>query len=391
MDTRRLKLLPLVAYRLRYLRHWLVDRRDLANAYSYVWASLFSRDAGLAILDPIIRRAHWLAGYPKQVEIEVTTRCNLRCAMCEHSYWKEPARDLSFEEFRRIVDQFPKLHWIGMTGIGSSFLNKDYMKMVRYMKQERRSFVEFFDHFNAFNADLARECIELGVNKIWVSLENARAESYNAARKGADFDTVLKNLWALVKLKRELKSPIPELWFHFIINKHNIAEMKEYVDLVSEFVEYERGFSAPLIYWTNLLAFDEVSGLSIRPEREWVEEVTAYCREKRIFHVFNENVACAHPMSHCAHWTEPFVLATGHIQPCCALNEANTREWQKQHAFANLLETDFRDWWRSPARKQFQRTLREGGINDICRYCHIYPHPDSARFRAPDGASPKEP
>ncbi len=387
MDTRRLKLLPLAVYRLRYLWHWLARRRDFRNAYSYVWASLFSRDAGLALLDPLIRRAHWLARYPKQVEIEVTTRCNLRCAICEHSYWNEPGRDMSFDEFRHIVDQFPKLHWIGLTGIGSSFLNKDYMKMVRYMKQERHSFVEFFDHFNQFDETIARECIELGVNKIWVSLENARADSYNAYRKGGDFDQVLKNLWALVRLKKEMRSPIPELWFHFIINRHNASEMKEYVDLVAKVAEFERGFSAPLIYWTNLLAFEEVSDWAIRPGREWLDEVQAYCAEKRVFSVFNENVACTHPMRHCAHWTEPFVLVTGHIQPCCALNEANTREWQKEHAFANLLETDFRDWWRSPARKAFQETIRRGGINDICRYCHIYPHPDSARFRA-SGATP---
>ena len=389
MDTRRLKLLPLAEYRLRYLWHWLAQRHDLRNAYSYVWASLFSRDAGLALLDPFIRKAHWLARYPKQLEIEVTTRCHLRCAMCEHSYWNEPARDMSFEEFRQIVDQFPSLRWIGMTGIGSSFLNKDYMKMVRYMKQDRHAFVEFFDHFNLFDAVLARECIELGVNKIWVSLENARAETYNAYRKGGDFDKVIANIWTLVKLKKELRSPIPELWFHFIINKHNIGEMKEYVDIVAEVADFERGFSAPLIYWTNLLAFDEVADWAIRPEREWVEEVKAYCAEKRVFHVFNENVTCAHPMRHCVHWTEPFVLATGHIQPCCALNEANTRAWQKEHSFANLLESDFRDWWRAPARKEFQRTIREGGINDICRYCHIYPHPEGARYRA-SGVTPEK-
>jgi MoaA/NifB/PqqE/SkfB family radical SAM enzyme len=382
MDKRRLELLPLAAYKLRYLKHWLLDRRDLANAYSYVWATLFSRDAGLALLDPLFRRFPRLAGYPKQLEIEVTTYCNLRCRMCEHTYWPEKPRHMSFEEFKRIVDQFPKLRWIGMTGIGSSFLNRDYMRMVRYMKTERKAFVEFFDHFHRLDAALAREIIELGVNKVWVSLENARRETYNDYRRGSDFDTVVANIWGMVRLKKEMGSPLPELWFHFIINKHNVAEMKEYVDLVATVADYERGRSAPLIYWTNMLSFDEVADISVRPSREWIEEVKAYCREKRVFSVFNENVTCDRPMSDCVKWTEPFVLATGHIQPCCALNEANTRQWQKDEAFMNLFESDYRDWWRSEARRTFMQTLRSGGINDICRYCHIYPHPDGLRHRA---------
>ncbi len=381
MDRRRLELLPIASYKLKYLYHWLFKRRDWGNAYSYIWATLFSRDAGLALLDPIYRIFPSLAGYPKQMEIEVTTYCHLRCAMCEHTYWDEKPRHMSMDEFRRIVDQFPKLKWIGMTGIGSSFLNKDYMEMLRYIKVERKAFVEFFDHFHLLDETIARQCIELGINKIWVSLENAHRETYNAYRKGSDFDTVLKNIWTMVRLKREMGSPIPELWFHFIINRFNMAEMKDYVDLVAEIADFERVFSAPLIYWTNMLAFEEVSDLAVKPSDEWIKEVKAYCRQKKVFYVFNENVVCKAPTSSCVKWTEPFVLVSGHIQPCCALNEANQRQYQREHAFMNCLEGDFRQWWQSPKREEYLRTLRSGGLPPVCKYCHIYYHPDGGRVR----------
>lgn len=382
MDTRRLRLFPLGYYKLKYLKHWLLDRKDLTNAYSYIWATLFSRDAGLALMDPLIRLFPWLSGYPKQMEIEVTTHCNLKCEMCEHTYWDEKPRHMSFEEFKHIVDQFPDLKWIGMTGIGSSFLNKDYMKMVRYVKQDRKAFVEFFDHFSLFHETISKECIELGVNKIWVSLENADREAYNQYRKGSDFDRVWKNIWSLVKLKKEMHSPIPELWFHFIINKYNVKEMKDYVDQVAEVADYERGFSAPIIYWTNMLAFDEVSDLAITPSPEWISEVKEYCSKRKVFYVFNENVVYRDPMCKCVKWTEPFVLVDGHVQACCALNEANQRQYQKDNAFLNLLKDDFRDWWKSPARDNYMTTLRSGGLPDICRYCHIYYHPEGARYKS---------
>lgn len=375
MDTRRLRLLPLAKYKLRYLAHLLLDRGDWRNARSYVWATLFSRDAGLALQDALYRRFPLLGPYPRQLEIEVTTACNLRCTICEHTYWTEKPRHMSFDEFKQIVDQFPGLRWCGMTGIGSGFLNPDYMRMLRFLKEERHCFVEFFDHFLMMDADRAKELIRMGINKIWVSLESASRESYNSIRVGSDFDTVLANLRTMMRCKRELKSPIPELWYHFIINRHNVHEMEAYVELVADIAREERGLSAPIIYWTNLLPFEDVRDLISRPDASRMREIERMCRDRGIFAVVNENVACDKPMSSCTKWNEPFVLVSGHLQPCCALNEANDRRYQEDHAFINVLETDFRRWWRSGKKREFLANLKSGRVNPVCKNCHIFKHP----------------
>ena len=65
------------------------------------------------------------------------------------------------------------MKWVGMTGIGSGFLNPDYMKMLRFLKEEKRCFVEFFDHFFLLTEDISRDLVQMGINKIWVSLESA--------------------------------------------------------------------------------------------------------------------------------------------------------------------------------------------------------------------------
>ena len=56
----------------------------------------------------VLKLLYWLEPYPSYLEIETTTRCNLKCIMCEHTYWKEQNRDMTFEQFKYIVDQFPK-------------------------------------------------------------------------------------------------------------------------------------------------------------------------------------------------------------------------------------------------------------------------------------------
>lgn len=377
LDKRRLKLLPLARYKLRYLKHLLFDRRDWANARSYVWATLFSRDAGLALQDVVYRHFPRLGPYPRQLEIEVTTACNLKCVICEHTYWTENPRHMTFDQFKHVVEQFPHLRWIGVTGIGSGFLNPDYMRMLRFLKESKKCFVEFFDHFYSIDQDRARELIDIGINKIWVSLESASRESYERIRVGSNFDRVIGNIRAMMRIKKEMRSPIPEIWFHFIINRHNVEEMEDYVDLVARLAVEEGGLSAPLIYWTSLLPFDEVEDLHCRPSAERMARIEAMCRDRGIFSVFNENIACDKPMSSCTKWNEPFVLVSGHIQPCCALNEANDRPYQEEHAFTNVLESDFQVWWRSRAKHQFVANLRAGILNPVCRNCHIFRHPDS--------------
>jgi hypothetical protein len=126
-----------------------------------------------------------------------------------------------------------------------------------------------------------------------------------------------------------------------------------------------------------VLPFDAIEDLVSRPSRERMAEIERKCRTKGIFPIVNENVTCDKPMSSCTKWNEPFVLVTGHLQPCCALNEANDRPYQEEHAFINLFEGDFRNWWCSPAKGEFLDNIRAGIVNPVCKNCHIFRHPES--------------
>jgi MoaA/NifB/PqqE/SkfB family radical SAM enzyme len=349
---------------------------------AYVYATLFTRDAGLALLDPLWRRLPWLAPYPRQIELEVTTACHLRCTFCEHTYWKERPRHMTREQFQRIMEMFPGLKWVGLTGIGSGFLNPHYLEMLRFLKTERKCYVEFFEHFHRIKREWLEAIVTLGVDKVWVSLENASAETYNRARVGSDFHTVIQNLNELIDIKLAQRSPLPELWFHFIVMRENLPEIEAYVEMVGDLTARIRHLSPPLIYFTNLLGFEEVKDFCVTVPAETRQRVEEACRKRGIFQVWNENVTHSKPMRQCTKWTEPFILVSGHLQPCCALNEANARPYQEQHAFINVFEEDFHRFWRGEGLRGFLRTLRSGGINDVCRNCHVFDHPETTRVRS---------
>src|SRR5436305_14767012 len=72
---------------------------------------------------------------PRSIYIEQTSRCNEVCQQCPRTLLSlEDDRDLSFDNFRYIVDQFPVLDRVVLHGLGEPLLNKDLPRMVSYLK-----------------------------------------------------------------------------------------------------------------------------------------------------------------------------------------------------------------------------------------------------------------
>ncbi|MFC1511047.1 radical SAM/SPASM domain-containing protein [Candidatus Margulisiibacteriota bacterium] len=306
--------------------------------------------------------------YPSYIEIEVTTRCNLKCRMCEHTYWHEPNRDMSFAQFKSIVDQFPDLKWIGLTGIGESFLNKDFMSMLRYVKQ-KGVFVELYDPFYFINDNQALELIELGVDKIFISLDAATKEVYEANRVGSSFEKVTNNLRNFIRLKRQSKSYFPELAFHFIINKLNIREMNQYIELVHSLV----GRGGRINFTRMLHSFPEIADLFVEVPQTVIEAAEKKGRELGIGIVWNEDVPEQKPpLKKCSEWCMPFIFVTGHVIPCCAGNEANQRDFQKKTALGNVFEKSFKDIWYSREYNNLRSSLGQNKVPAACVNCCLY-------------------
>jgi len=351
------------------LAFYFLRKGKFKSFYNFIWVHAFTRDSGLALLDPLFRVFPFLAPYPQTIEMEITTRCHLKCTMCEHTYWKEPARDMTLDEFKRIINQFPKLKWLGITGIGSNFLNKDFIAMLEYSKK-RSAYVEFFDTFDLLDEARAEKLVKMGLDKIWMSIDGATPETYNKIRVGTDFNKVIGNLKKLIEIKKKYKTPFPEIYFHYIVSKDNYKELPAFVKLVGSIKKNDTNPEV-LVYFSNLLDFAEVSSMKAELPEEIKKETEKAASDLGIYLGWNPNLAPTRPVRECVRWTEPFILVTGHVQPCCAINEANTRQHQKDHSMGNLLETDFRNLWYN-GFKHLKKEVHSGRFIDICKYCRNY-------------------
>jgi len=317
----------------------------------------------------LIKLLYWLETCPSYLEVEVTTRCNLRCIICEHTYWREENRDMSFEEFKSIIDQFPKLKWIGLTGIGESFLNKDFLKMLRYVK-DKDIFVELYDNFFLIDRETARELIAMAIDKIYISLDAATKDTYEKIRVGSDFERVVRNLKNFFQAKKEMKAHFPEIAFHYIVNKLNLSEMPQYIELVRSIVGEE---SATVQFSRMLHAFKGTKDLFTEVPAEIVQATEKKAREFNLKVVWSADTPqIKPPISKCTEWTMPFIFVNGDVIPCCAGNEAENRDFQKKTALGNIFKQDFKEIWRGERYKNLRKMLKKGNIPASCRNCPLY-------------------
>lgn len=174
---------------------------------------------------------------PRKLNIEVTTRCNLNCAMCMRKLWKEDGSDMTMETYRALLPIFPEIEAVNIIGIGEPLLNENVIEMIRLGKEHLPPNGAFSLTTNATLIDdaMAKQLVSSGLDDIVVSIDGATSGTYNEIRKDASLDQVLTNVERLNKAKKKLGSQTPRIGFEFVAMKRNISELPQVVDLAARY------------------------------------------------------------------------------------------------------------------------------------------------------------
>lgn len=313
--------------------------------------------------------------FPPFLEIEPTTVCNFRCVCCEHSYWKEPPKNMTFEQFKKIFDDFGKPKWLGLTGIGSSYLNKDYHKMLAYAKS-KGTIVEVFDHFAHFKNDAEiRELIKIGPDFQFISIYGASKGSFEKVCAGSNYKKIEENIKTFVRLKKQMRKKFPILNFHYIITSESKNELLDFLDFVHALnTEVGEILVTPMLH-----GFKEAKKYAVNIDENYVGKIRERAKKYKIPITINmsakqeaENLVSKPPINNCKEYIMPFIFVTGDVTPCCGQNEANAREWQKKMSLGNALEKPFKEIWYSPKYKLMRKLIRENKCPEECRLCPAY-------------------
>jgi MoaA/NifB/PqqE/SkfB family radical SAM enzyme len=369
--------LPWVAGNLAHV----FKRRGLARGWNYARTLVRTAEDGAGFDWPIYRAlpVHRIP-YPHRIEIETTTNCFLKCLKCEQTYWHEPQQDMTYEQFVRILGQFPSLSTVSLSGIGHNFQNPDFMRMVEHACS-RNLFVQFFDTFLLLTEARARRLVELGVSKINMSLDGATKEVYERLQVGSDFERVTANARRLAQIKKRMRNLQPELAFTVVVTKYNQHQLSDFVDLAASIVGDSQ--KCTYIEFIRLIPFAEnrfllpdfdVLGKARDSVLRRADQIKVPFRFRFAFNHFHQAQEKP-PVSCCLEWVVPFITVHGTVYPCCALTEGNQRGKIEKYCLGNLFETPFRQIWDGPRYRRLKEMLRANQAPPVCRMfreCNAY-------------------
>jgi radical SAM protein with 4Fe4S-binding SPASM domain len=299
----------------------------------------YSRLVGKAVLHSM----------PMGLSIEPTTSCNLRCSECPSGMrsFTRPTGMLVQENFEKMVDQVKrKLIWLTFYFQGEPYLNKDFLKMVKYAHQ-KGLYTMTSTNAHYFTDEIAKETVESGLSRIIISMDGITQETYEQYRKGGTLEKVKDGISKLVEWKKKLNSSTPHIVLQFIVFGHNEHEVEDVKKLGMEMgVDEVKLKSAQIYDFSNahLIASDE-----------------KYSRYKKQGDSYSIKASL---MNHCWRmWSSAVVTWDGKVIPCCFDKDAH-------YQVGNLDTTPFKEVWLSPAYHDFRsKVLIDRKSIDICTNC----------------------
>jgi tungsten cofactor oxidoreducase radical SAM maturase len=183
--------------------------------------------------------------------VEPTTACNLHCRICVRNVWEDPAAYMDVEVFQKLVEQtatLPELQRIVFSGLGEPLVHPHFLEMVR-LARERGLAVTVGTNGLLLDKAASRALVELGVDRLVVSLDGVKPETYAGVR-GVEIAQVLENIRGLNEAKRKLASLSPALGIEFVALRSNVAELSRLTGLASR-------LGAARVLVSNVLAYTD--------------------------------------------------------------------------------------------------------------------------------------
>lgn len=174
--------------------------------------------------------------YPHILEVESTSRCNVNppCPMCGRA-----VRDLTKETdmpdyfLKWLMTTIRNVEKISISGVGEPMISQSFYDMINIKSSADLYFFSNGQILTQKNIDII---LERPVTNISFSIDAATPNTYRKIR-GFDmltFDTVIKNISLLIKLRNERNQELPSVTLVMVLMKENYQELPDLVTLAGE-------------------------------------------------------------------------------------------------------------------------------------------------------------
>ncbi|MBI4062708.1 MAG: SPASM domain-containing protein [Elusimicrobia bacterium] len=285
---------------------------------------------------------------PNLFAIETTSVCNLACVMCPYPIMERPKEFMDEALFKKIVDQWSHSSYlVRLHNLGEPLLDKRIASLINYAAS-RGVRAEISTNCTALTETRGREILGSRLFQIILSLDGASKTTYEHIRKRAEFDRVVANIHAFLKIKEEINSPVRVVL--------QIILMNETVSEVDNFIRQ----------WHSYRDKGIVNELRIKRFSTWanqVQKISQLADNKLRYYPQQESqrVPCRYL------WESVVVLQDGRVVPCCF-------DYEGKLALGDLNKQTLQEIWQGEPLRQLRQSHLEGKFdNELCRSCSEYP------------------
>jgi len=325
-----------------------------------------------------------LTTLPRSIYVEPTSRCNEFCQQCPRTLLsREDDRDLSFEKFREIVDQFPVLERVVLHGLGEPLLNKELPLLVRYLKK-RGTYVLFNSNGIALTAHKGQELIEAGLDEYRLSMDGATRETYAIVRGVDAFEKIWHNIQAFITLQKEQRAEKPAVSLWFTAMRTNLHELPTLIELADQHGVREV-YMQRFVYFEKGLATEQQALFhrATPEEMEIVHRCEQMSRERGI--CFRAAGAATpldsitrdfggRPWSGCQRpYNLTYITSSGNVLSCCfaPFGHRSAREYYEERVLGNVFQESIADIWHGERYEAFRQTFESHTPARHCSQCGL--------------------
>ena len=318
---------------------------------------------------------------PREVNLELTHRCNLRCKMC--GVWMKEKNhqcmELTAEEYSCMFIQMKDVgvKLVTLAG-GEPFIRKDFFKIVEAAKN-RGLICNVFTNGTLIDHAAIREIFQSKIDKIIVSIDGNGSVHDNIRGVPGSFDKAIGALSNIASEKRYRRSEKPEIDMHMTILKENVGHIYQLFDLsrdlgvnfsfqpysesnqqavTESLIDHEKIGSNRYLPHNETLRFSDDN---IRVMQEEIERLPINFYTKLLASFSDEDLKFGlMPIKKC-YITRNFMMIDpyGNIFPCTNLDG---------YFLGNIRELRLREIWRGEKYRILREKLSKK-LLPVCRYC----------------------
>lgn len=291
--------------------------------------------------------------------IEITRICNFECAFCPRNDLNvdEKKTHMSFVEFKKIVNKLPKtVRQISLNGLGESFLNPEFVLMLKYAKQ-----IGLKNHLNNNGSQFSEESLGY-IDDLCFSLDTVMPNEVDNLRRNMKLNVFLKNIKAAIDFRNKMKFPL-RIGINTVLSSENINELEMIFETAHECgVDYLRLSPPHNGYRFGTDSYKQMNNFLLKQNINWHKPIEIYQNTK---YQFELNIYYPKYLkSYCGFGFETvYIDINGNVRACCI------KMLDDELVFGNLNIDTFESIEKSAKYKAFRDAHIHKFAHRICDIC----------------------